>query len=988
MRRKSLVPVFVFCLVYLIWAADINAATAEFDFGLPLFGMEEIKFEASKDPSFNLQLFEKYLSENSESEFHFLHAVSRWMSLVSFSGSAKKEKLTQLALKRFESKSFEKLSKLEALALIFLRGLILANNEDEHENNVKDHAFEDLLLKAESVLGETPHYWLVKGILFHRLRNRPNRFFAPMRPLEDLKRAAGMAPPKNAHYYFVLGQAFRAIDTDEAGLFLAIASYEKASSIAPGNVRLQNTLFGIYMGLHESFRNQGKPEPFWLEEAVYKKILTVSPNDPHALNNLGYLYAEYGIHRDLAQKLCQRAVDQVPGNAGFRDSLGWAAFKNGNFQKAVTELKKSIAINSDSYDAHYHLATVYYVNKDYDEAIAAFKKALELKPNAAEALNNYAYLLAELDKDIAGAFEMARKAVKLEPNNPSYIDTLGWLHYRQKEFPQALELLHRAAQIAPDVGEILFHIGKIQLEMGKFTEAVEFLEKALKADPKFENIEDELFLAVNLKAHYSAIADFHRMFGSKARIEHLKSMLLSLLRIYQDNGQFKKAMEITAVCDELHAGTRNLSTPLFDFYTLEVEPGEKATDANPEKPDGSSAEVVAPPRTTPLAKIDDDIPIAVHIGPSLVRSLCRYLPVSEIIQDLSISLFAVRLGRPARNFCIQFELPDMKNRAPIKVLEYYLQMLGCSELNTKTEYWGYPGLSAKIGRMPIWAIHAENRFIVGTYDTNDKIDLEIMSLAFPYDRDSFLGLVVNWQACSSDIPKFLLPMIGNPIRPFQLIHSRYYRERENLREISLLLPDGVIDRSFMNSLARNLYAYKLLMRHYGIEVAINAKAGEGCVEINAQYVNILASIRNRLKTLSIFAPIFRSRLEKLMCVIRRATFGGSMSKLGEICPSKGTVTVNAPGGYLECSVHGRSYIFPLLTEAKQRCDFSLMRLNELMKVLGEKLKTTKEKENLLNKIILDYNIPPCPLSGNYTFDEASGCVRCSHHCGSPEQKKK
>ena len=121
-----------------------------------------------------------------------------------------------------------------------------------------------------------------------------------MKPEEDLKHALTLIP-QTAHYYYIMGQAFRFISPSDTTLFLAVASYEKAASLDPRNGKLQNSLLGIYMGLHEEMQSKGKPEPFWLEEAVYKKILEISPNNAYALNNLGFLYAEYGVNLNIAQ---------------------------------------------------------------------------------------------------------------------------------------------------------------------------------------------------------------------------------------------------------------------------------------------------------------------------------------------------------------------------------------------------------------------------------------------------------------------------------------------------------------------------------------------------------------------------------------------------------------------------------------------------------------------------------------------------------------
>ena len=364
--------------------AEIN-----FDFALPLFKQNEVNFEKTKPTDYNFQLLKKYILEHDGNVLAQYHAIVRWFSLIKLSDTPRHDELINVGNKYFSTVGKKNPTTEERLREIFYKGVLLSIDKTEDPESKKDQEFEDILLNNEEELHENPDYWIAKGILFQVLKNRPTNYFNMMKPEEDLKIALTLIP-RTAHYYYVIGQCFRFLGKADSALFLSIASYEKAASLDPRNQKLQNSLLGIYMGLHEEYQAQDKHEPFWLEEAVYKKILEMSPSNPHALNNLGYLYAEYGVNTKSAEELCLKAVELAPENAGFYDSLGWAAFKNKDYQLAKDSLQKSISLRNNVYDSHYHLATVYYTNMEYDEAAKQYQEAIELKPDSAEALNNLA----------------------------------------------------------------------------------------------------------------------------------------------------------------------------------------------------------------------------------------------------------------------------------------------------------------------------------------------------------------------------------------------------------------------------------------------------------------------------------------------------------------------------------------------------------------------------------------------------------------------
>lgn len=117
----------------------------------------------------------------------------------------------------------------------------------------------------------------------------------------------------------------------------------------------------------------------------------------------------------------------------------------------------------------------------YPEAIESYSFVLAFKPNDPELLNNRAYARALAQLDLEEALDDIENALATDPENESYIDTRGYLHYLlgdQKkaltDINQAMEMLRQSQgfeQYNPGVGEVVYHRALIYDEMDQPTEA-------------------------------------------------------------------------------------------------------------------------------------------------------------------------------------------------------------------------------------------------------------------------------------------------------------------------------------------------------------------------------------------------------------------------------------------------------------------------------------------------------------------------------------
>lgn len=104
------------------------------------------------------------------------------------------------------------------------------------------------------------------------------------------------------------------------------------------------------------------------------------------------------------------------------------------------------------------LAYTAWTQKHYPEAIDYYEKALDLDSGNTTALNGLGFILVDTEKDPLRGLRCCKKAVDLKPQNPAYLDSLGWAYYKNGDIIEARTWLHRAAAAGPEIPEIHVHL--------------------------------------------------------------------------------------------------------------------------------------------------------------------------------------------------------------------------------------------------------------------------------------------------------------------------------------------------------------------------------------------------------------------------------------------------------------------------------------------------------------------------------------------------
>ena len=159
-----------------------------------------------------------------------------------------------------------------------------------------------------------------------------------------------------------------------AGLLLEAKEFKRAETVLTGARARFPSETSIPFQLGAVFEEQARYED---AERAFRDALLIDPKHAPTLNYLGYMLAERGRKLDEAVKLLHEAVDLDPYNGSYLDSLGWAYFKRGAYDRARTYLMRAgeqLPRNSVIQD---HVGDLLFATSDRAGAVAAWQRALD-----------------------------------------------------------------------------------------------------------------------------------------------------------------------------------------------------------------------------------------------------------------------------------------------------------------------------------------------------------------------------------------------------------------------------------------------------------------------------------------------------------------------------------------------------------------------------------------------------------------------------------
>ena len=117
-------------------------------------------------------------------------------------------------------------------------------------------------------------------------------------------------------------------------------------------------------------------------------------------------------------------------------------------------------------------------NGDAALAMKTMRDLIKIQPDNSSALNFLGYLIVENGGDLDEARMLIERALETRPGDGAYLDSLGWCLFKMGHIDKAEELLLRAIQKSPDEGVIMEHLAEVAVKRGQIESAVGWLEKA------------------------------------------------------------------------------------------------------------------------------------------------------------------------------------------------------------------------------------------------------------------------------------------------------------------------------------------------------------------------------------------------------------------------------------------------------------------------------------------------------------------------------
>jgi len=153
-----------------------------------------------------------------------------------------------------------------------------------------------------------------------------------------------------------------------------------------------------------------------------------------------------------------------------------------DFESAQQILNLAMERFSEDEQVHFLQGTIYERQQNYERAEKAFRTALEIEADEPAVLNYLGYMLADNSIKLDEALAMIQKAVKANPVNGAYLDSLGWVHYRLGNMEMAERYLKRALLFSYGDPTIHEHMGDLYKKTGRLMEAISEYEKSIKME--------------------------------------------------------------------------------------------------------------------------------------------------------------------------------------------------------------------------------------------------------------------------------------------------------------------------------------------------------------------------------------------------------------------------------------------------------------------------------------------------------------------------
>jgi tetratricopeptide (TPR) repeat protein len=147
-------------------------------------------------------------------------------------------------------------------------------------------------------------------------------------------------------------------------------------------------------------------------------------------------------------------------------------------------LEARLHANTNDTMARLWLANLDEEGGDHAGALKEYRRVVDADPRNAQALNNLAYLLVDYKHEPEEALQYAQKAQEIDPMNPNFTDTVGWVMYRKGLYTLAVKDFAEAASKPGAAAVCNYHLAMAYAKLGDREHGLAALNVALRTNPK------------------------------------------------------------------------------------------------------------------------------------------------------------------------------------------------------------------------------------------------------------------------------------------------------------------------------------------------------------------------------------------------------------------------------------------------------------------------------------------------------------------------
>lgn len=280
----------------------------------------------------------------------------------------------------------------------------------------------------------------------------------------------------------------------------AIGAYQKIIELNPTNI---DAHFGLSL---VNFKMQLYKEAI----SSFEKVIELSPQNKEAYGYIANSYEELKEFAKAAEAYEKYVNLNPPDPSTAYFHLGLCRMQLNQFENAIAAFLKALEGQLEDLQINYNLAQAYQKAGQYEKAEEVLKLLAQLKPG--DALSYYKMIVIMYDdtKAYDKAIPAAKKVTELDPKSELAFFNLGLMYFKLEKYDEAIKIFRQATAIRPDYDLIYYYIGYSYTKLKNYRESIAAFKKFVEISP--DNADGWFNIGIN----YMLIKDF------KSALEPLK----------------------------------------------------------------------------------------------------------------------------------------------------------------------------------------------------------------------------------------------------------------------------------------------------------------------------------------------------------------------------------------------------------------------------------------------------------------------------------